>query len=287
MGSPPIITLALILSTILIWTFSIIITFQRCYNYPYKECYPHFFELNYDRVCDFILQEFIWDPYQTSSVWRYFTYPLNNITFYQMLINVFIYITLGVPFEMVFGSGRTALLLVVSAGLGSFISSLFKPGAFIIGGSVFLQFFLFAQIFSRTLHLGQNSTKTIEFVFFSNFLYFCLIILDYVYNFYFWIQTRGKPKPSIAKIGLSYIPTYVGSLMGVITGVIIMTGYRRSPLKQIFLESMFYTFGFAFMIICVILKLTGLVATPSCLDGYVSDMCSPLGCKPLATNQDI
>ena len=195
MGSPPIAMLVLIFSSITIWLISFIKSAKRC-NFndaTWGSCPKHLEDSsnedrvidmnNYlvffdrDRLCDFGLQEFIWDPYQTSSVWRYFIYGINSINIIQLSVNVLVYVLLGVPFEMVFGSGRTVLLLVCCAGVGAFASSAILPKSFILGGSVFTQFFICSNIASIFCQLGQVRSLETSFIFM--FLGACVSSLDY------------------------------------------------------------------------------------------------------------
>ena len=301
MGSPPMITLFLIFSSIIIWVCSFIITFLRCHfsiepnaspslGLPVgrqENCARYLFDVDRDRLCQFILQEFVWDPYQTSSVWRYFTYAFNSLNLVQLLGNLYIYITIAVPFEMVWGSGRTALLLVITSGLGAFTSSIVVSNGFVIGGSVFTQLFLCLQIFSRMFQPGRSNPKSLEWIFITLVFYGSLVILDYVQTHYFYVSTRNFPQWSCSKLKLSYVPTIVGSVVGTLTGVGIMTGYRRAPLKQIFLETLLYVVSIGCMIIFSVIRATGIVRPPMCLLDYPSDKCAPLGCSPLATNQAV
>ena len=178
MGSPPMVMIVLIFGSIAIWLSSFITSAKRCHfdGATWGSCPKHLEDSsdedqfvdqnNYllffdrDRLCDFGLQEFIWDPYQTSSVWRYFTYGINSINIVQLITDVVIYTFLGVPFEMVFGSGRTVLLLICCSGVGAFASSAILPQSFILGGSVFTQFFLCANISSIFCQIGN--TRSLE-----------------------------------------------------------------------------------------------------------------------------
>ena len=105
-------------------------------------------------------------------------------------------------------------------------------------------------------------------------------------------QTRakngGQVKRFWAVIG-KYFSTiiYPYGFIGMIVGSVIMTGYRRAPLKQIFLETVLYICSFAGMMICAILRVIGVITVPGCYLDYPSDKCAPLGCNPMATNQDI
>ena len=211
MGSPPMIILLLILINTVVWLVSFIMSFLRChlgplgfepdpYSGKYVQCARYLFYFDRDRVCQFILQEFIWDPYQTSSVWRYFIYAISSINLPQMIVNNLIYITIGVPFEMVFGSGRTVLLLTITSGLGSFASSILNPNGFIIGGSVFAQFFLFCYIFSRLWQTGRKNPKTLEWLFFSLYFITCLAIMDYVHIHWAYILTCTRKKDAIMSV---------------------------------------------------------------------------------------
>ena len=308
MGSPPLVTLALIFAHALIWLISFIFSFIKCHSWHsqlynqssqlgngdngYENCNSYLWSFSINRICEPGLQEFIWDPYQTSSVWRYFTYSFNSINLLQMLVNLLVYIFIGVPFEMVFGTGRAAILLLIVSGLGSFASSIFMKDGFIVGGSCLLQFYLCSQIFSRiwkSTNQGKGrGSKTLGWIFWSNFLMTSICILDFLLNYTFYMKTKKEPKSNVTKIKLSYIPTISGMIAGFINGSIIMTGYRRSPLKQICLETSFYVICFGFMLICTILRVIPWgVRYPSCRLDYPSDRCAPLTCRPAGTNQAV
>jgi len=288
-GSPPLVMLIVIFTSVIVWLASL----MHCFIYKevdvsYSVCVNYLHKFEIDRVCDFIIQEFIWDPYQTSSVWRYFLYALNSINFGQLILNLVVYIFIGVPFEMVFGSGRTCILLSIVTAMGALMSSVIIVQGFIVGGSVIAQFFMFSALTSRLIQsFGKNKSQTLGFSYLYSWFIIVISIFDFLHMRAHFNQTKLEPRETIAKIKLSYIPTVVGAIYGLITGSVIMTGYRRLPVRQICLETSIYVMSFGIIIIMGILKIINVIKGPSCKLDYPSNQCAPLGCQFLGQNQEI
>ena len=259
-GSPPLLMLSLILVSLMIWLVGFFGSFHRCMelnqlnfdeiqsnSVSEKQCSSWLWYFDSDRICHFGIEEFILDPYQTSSVWRFFTYPLNSINLAQLLFNVLVYSFIGVPFEMVLGSGRTALLLTAVAGLGGFASLTIFPSGFVVGGSVFAQFFLCSIIRRGRFFLTLCFRRAVifaTFVFIASVLIQTAVLeymgwsflatlvvafassIDFVFNFYMWSNTRIEPRMAYNKLVLSPVPTCFGCVFGLVVGCLIMTGYQ-------------------------------------------------------------
>jgi len=303
MGSPPIVMMIIIFLSVIIWLAGLITSMSRC---PSGVCLSSIeddetileniktariqsrdflTQFDRDRICDFGLMEFIWDPFQTSSFWRFFTYSFNSINVLQLIQNLLVYIFIGVPFEMVFGSGRTALLLICVSGLGSFASMVILPKSFIVGGSVLSEFFIFANMGSIMTQLTH--LRSMEMSFMIMFLTSIISMLDYMHLMHLY-YIRREPRWGYNKIALICpVPPIVGSVFGFLIGALVMSGYRRTELKQMFIEASIYVLALALMVILSILRLLEILPWANCELDYPSSRCRPLGCQFLGQNQEI
>lgn len=78
---------------------------------------------------------FVFRPDEKSQVWRFVLYMFVHAGWIHLLFNLTVQLLVGLPLEMVHGSGRLAIIYLSGVLAGSLGSSVFDGDAVLIGAS--------------------------------------------------------------------------------------------------------------------------------------------------------
>lgn len=78
---------------------------------------------------------FIYRPDKKHEVWRFFLYMLLHAGWFHLTFNLIVQILIGIPLEMVHGSGRIACIYLSGVLAGSLNTSIFDSNAYLVGSS--------------------------------------------------------------------------------------------------------------------------------------------------------
>jgi len=78
---------------------------------------------------------FIYRPDKKHEIWRFVLYMLLHAGWFHLTFNLIVQILIGIPLEMVHGSGRIACIYLSGIVAGSLGTSIFDSSAYLIGSS--------------------------------------------------------------------------------------------------------------------------------------------------------
>lgn len=78
---------------------------------------------------------FIYRPDKKHEIWRFFLYMLLHAGWFHLSFNLIVQILIGIPLEMVHGSGRIACIYLAGVLAGSLGTSIFDSNAYLVGSS--------------------------------------------------------------------------------------------------------------------------------------------------------
>jgi rhomboid-related protein 1/2/3 len=98
-------------------------------------CFIYHFITNHTKSSVPIDSIFIYRPDKKHEVWRFFLYMLLHAGWFHLTFNLIVQILIGIPLEMVHGSGRIACIYLSGVLAGSLNTSIFDPNAYLVGSS--------------------------------------------------------------------------------------------------------------------------------------------------------
>ena len=78
---------------------------------------------------------FIYRPDKKHEIWRFIFYMLLHASWIHLTFNLIVQVLIGIPLEMVHGSGRIACIYFAGVLAGSLGTSIFDKNAFLCGSS--------------------------------------------------------------------------------------------------------------------------------------------------------
>jgi rhomboid-related protein 1/2/3 len=78
---------------------------------------------------------FIYRPDKKQEIWRFLLYMLLHAGWFHLTFNLIVQILIGIPLEMVHGSGRIACIYLAGVLAGSLGTSIFDSNAYLVGSS--------------------------------------------------------------------------------------------------------------------------------------------------------
>lgn len=78
---------------------------------------------------------FIYRPDKKHEVWRFLLYMLLHAGYIHLTFNLIVQVAVGIPLEMVHGSGRIACIYLAGVLAGSLGTSIFDSNAYLVGSS--------------------------------------------------------------------------------------------------------------------------------------------------------
>lgn len=116
----------------------------KCWPPPYfimlvsileTACFVYYLITNQSSLNVPIDSIFIYRPDKRREIWRFVLYMLLHAGWIHLAFNLIVQILIGIPLEMVHGSGRIACIYLAGVLAGSLGTSIFDPNAYLCGSS--------------------------------------------------------------------------------------------------------------------------------------------------------
>lgn len=78
---------------------------------------------------------FIYRPDKKQEIWRFLLYMLLHAGWFHLTFNLIVQVLIGLPLELVHGSGRIACIYLAGVLAGSLGTSVFDSSAYLVGSS--------------------------------------------------------------------------------------------------------------------------------------------------------
>ncbi|CAH1100805.1 unnamed protein product [Psylliodes chrysocephalus] len=163
---------------------------------------------------------FIYRPDKRSEVWRFFLYMLLHAGWLHLGFNLVVQLLVGLPLEMVHGSGRVALIYMAGVAAGSLGTSVFDNDVYLVGASGGVYALLAAHLANVLLNYNNMQCGILRL-----FGIFAIASCDVGYAIYSRYDAMGLP--------VSYVAHLTGALAGLTIGLLVLKNFEQKLHEQL------------------------------------------------------
>ncbi|XP_052240787.1 rhomboid-related protein 3-like [Dreissena polymorpha] len=158
----------------------------------------------------------IYRPDRRIEVWRFVLYMFVHAGWVHLFFNMLIQVVVGIPLEMVHGPCRIAVIYTAGVLAGSLGTSVFDPGAVLVGASGGV----YALLAGHLANIMLNYTN-MEL----GFLKFAAILFIASADVGFAVWDRYTERPS--KMYVGYTAHLMGAVAGLSVGVVVLKNFEQ------------------------------------------------------------
>jgi len=169
---------------------------------------PRWNELSLDTVLAYC-------PTRKREMWRFLTYSLLHSSWWHLTFNLVVQAGLGVPLEMVHGSGRVATIYISGVLAGSLATSLLDPRVCLVGASGGVYSLLAAHLANLVLNFQAMQCGSLR-----------LVALLAVASVEVGVAVYGR-YATLSSPPVSYLAHISGSVAGVTIGLVVLKNFQQ------------------------------------------------------------
>ncbi|XP_057657115.1 protein rhomboid-like [Diorhabda carinulata] len=163
---------------------------------------------------------FIYRPDKRIEVWRFLLYMLLHAGWLHLGFNLVVQLLVGLPLEMVHGSGRVALIYMAGVVAGSLGTSVFDNDVYLVGASGGVYALLAAHLANVLLNYNNMQCGILRL-----FGIFAIASCDVGYAIYSRYDAMGLP--------VSYVAHLTGALAGLTIGLLVLKNFEQKLHEQL------------------------------------------------------
>ncbi|KAF7265680.1 hypothetical protein GWI33_020764 [Rhynchophorus ferrugineus] len=165
---------------------------------------------------------FIYRPDKRLEIWRFLFYMLLHAGWLHLCFNLVVQLLVGLPLEMVHGSGRVALIYMSGVVAGSLGTSVFDTDVYLVGASGGVYALLAAHLANVLLNYNNMQSGILRL-----FGIFLIAACDVGYAIYsrYAEETMGPP--------VSYVAHLTGALAGLTIGLLVLKNFEQKLHEQL------------------------------------------------------
>ncbi|XP_062575864.1 protein rhomboid-like isoform X1 [Saccostrea cucullata] len=163
----------------------------------------------------------IYRPDRRIQLWRFITYTLIHAGWVHLFFNMLVQILVGLPLEMVHGSGRVMIVYISGVLAGSLGTSVFDTKAYLAGASGGVYSLLAAHLANIMLNYSEMEFGLVK-------VGAVLIIASADVGFAVW--DRLLEKDLLPQV--SYTAHLMGSLAGLTVGLLVLKNFDQRLYEQ-------------------------------------------------------
>ncbi|XP_050295712.1 protein rhomboid [Anthonomus grandis grandis] len=164
---------------------------------------------------------FIYRPDKRIEIWRFLFYMLLHAGWLHLGFNLVVQLLVGLPLEMVHGSGRVALIYVAGVIAGSLGTSVFDTDVYLVGASGGVYALLAAHLANVLLNYNNMQCGILRL-----FGIFAIASCDVGYAIYSrYADEVGPP--------VSYVAHLTGALAGLTIGLLVLKNFEQKLHEQL------------------------------------------------------
>ncbi|KAK5640852.1 hypothetical protein RI129_009399 [Pyrocoelia pectoralis] len=165
---------------------------------------------------------FIYRPDKRIEIWRFLLYMMLHAGWLHLGFNLVVQLLVGLPLEMVHGSGRVALIYMAGVAAGSLGTSVFDTDVYLVGASGGVYALLAAHLANVLLNYNNMQCGILRL-----FGIFAIASCDVGYAIYsrYAAETMGPP--------VSYVAHLTGALAGLTIGLLVLKNFEQKLHEQL------------------------------------------------------
>jgi rhomboid-related protein 1/2/3 len=164
----------------------------------------------------------LFHAHRLNGVWRFFTYALVHDDVLYLGFNLACQLAIGVPVEMVHGTGRTLLIFVSGVFAGSVLSTVFDSAVSLSGASAGVFSLVFAQLAVIVINIAQVDWRA-----------WCRVtVLLLVASVEVGVAIFRRAHPNQKYMQTSYVGHVAGVLTGCTLGAAVFDNFEQSLRRQ-------------------------------------------------------
>uniref|UniRef100_A0A914XP94 rhomboid protease n=1 Tax=Plectus sambesii TaxID=2011161 RepID=A0A914XP94_9BILA len=157
-----------------------------------------------------------------EEIWRFLFYALVHAGWWHLIFNLTVQLLIGLPLEMVHGSGRIAFVYLSGVVAGSLAASVFDPDVYLVGGSGGVYALLaahVANVFLNFAHIDCGLCWVVVSVFVAS----CDVAFA-IWDRYVRVGPLDHP--------VSYAAHLSGATAGLTLGFLLLKSFDQRPSRQ-------------------------------------------------------
>jgi rhomboid-related protein 1/2/3 len=169
---------------------------------------------------------FIYRPDKKHEVWRFLLYMLLHAGWFHLSFNLIVQVLIGIPLEMVHGSGRIACIYLSGVLAGSLGTSIFDSNAYLVGSSGGVYALLAAHLANIMLNYSNMEYG----------IYRLLAILLFAscdVGFAIYSRYESEPSFSTSLPSVSFVAHIAGGIAGLTIGLIVLKNFEQKLHEQL------------------------------------------------------
>ncbi|XP_023327586.1 rhomboid-related protein 2 [Eurytemora carolleeae] len=170
----------------------------------------YFRYVNFINILDSVLA---YCPGRSVELWRYISYFMVHSSWWHLIFNLGIQLVLGLPLEMVHGSGRVATIYMSGVLAGSLASSLLDPEVCLVGASGGVYVLLSAHMSNLLLNYTSMDYGIMR-----------LIALIFVASVEVGVAVYGRYADDVQ---VSYLAHIWGCVAGATVGLVVLKNFKQ------------------------------------------------------------
>lgn len=187
---------------------------------------------------------FIYRPDKKHEIWRFLLYMLMHAGWFHLTFNLIVQVLIGIPLEMVHGSGRIACIYLAGVLAGSLGTSIFDSNAYLVGSSGGVYALLAAHLANIMLNYSNMEYGIVRLLAILLFGEFSRE-LSHVINLKFFshlascdvgfaIYSRYESEPFSSTIpSVSFVAHVTGAVAGLTIGLIVLKNFEQRLHEQL------------------------------------------------------
>lgn len=187
---------------------------------------------------------FIYRPDKKHEVWRFLLYMLLHAGWFHLTFNLIVQVLIGIPLEMVHGSGRIACIYLAGVLAGSLGTSIFDSNAYLVGSSGGVYALLAAHLANIMLNYSNMEYGIVRLLAILLFGEFCgklggektfsnifsrLASCDVGFAIY----SRYESEPFSTIPSVSFVAHVTGAVAGLTIGLIVLKNFEQRLHEQL------------------------------------------------------
>lgn len=168
---------------------------------------------------------FIYRPDKKHEIWRFFLYMLLHAGWFHLTFNLIVQVLIGIPLEMVHGSGRIACIYLAGVLAGSLGTSIFDSNAYLVGSSGGVYALLAAHLANIMLNYSNMEYGMVRLL---------AILLFASCDVGFAIYSRYESEPFANGVpSVSFVAHVTGAVAGLTIGLIVLKNFEQKLHEQL------------------------------------------------------
>ncbi|KAG5889306.1 hypothetical protein JTB14_031952 [Gonioctena quinquepunctata] len=165
---------------------------------------------------------FIYRPDKRSEIWRFLLYMMLHAGWLHLGFNLVVQLLVGLPLEMVHGSGRVFLIYMAGVLAGSLGTSVFDNDVYLVGASGGVYALLAAHLANVLLNYNNMQCGILRL-----FGIFAIASCDVGYAIY------SRYAEELVGLPVSYVAHLTGALAGLTIGLLVLKNFEQKLHEQL------------------------------------------------------